>query len=68
VQPQFAVAHSTGAFHSVKDLIEKIDQYAQISNAHPFVWTAPADSRRLGISAPLNQAREPAPAYAPHVG
>jgi putative transposase len=35
-----------GTFRSVKELIEKIDQYAEISNDHaqPFVWTATADS------------------------
>ena len=35
-----------GTFRSVKELIEKIDQYAGTSNnhAHPFVWTATADS------------------------
>ena len=35
-----------GTFRSVKELVEKIDQYVQTSNthAHPFVWTATADS------------------------
>jgi putative transposase len=35
-----------GTFRSVKELIEKIDQYAETSNDHaqPFVWTATADS------------------------
>ena len=35
-----------GTFRSVKELIEKIDQYVQTSNNHaqPFVWTATADS------------------------
>jgi putative transposase len=35
-----------GTFRSVKELIEKIDQYVQTSNtqAQPFVWTATADS------------------------
>ena len=35
-----------GTFRSVKELVEKIDQYVQSSNAHaqPFVWTATADS------------------------
>jgi transposase len=35
-----------GTFRSVKELIEKIDQYVQTSNSHaqPFVWTATADS------------------------
>jgi putative transposase len=35
-----------GTFRSVKELIEKIDQYVQNSNRHPhpFVWTATADS------------------------
>ena len=35
-----------GTFRSVKELVEKIDRYAQNSNhqARPFVWTATADS------------------------
>ena len=35
-----------GTFRSVKELVEKIDQYARTSNtqAHPFTWTATADS------------------------
>jgi putative transposase len=35
-----------GTFRSVKELVEKIDQYVQTSNHHaqPFVWTATADS------------------------
>jgi putative transposase len=35
-----------GTFRSVKELVEKIDQYVRISNthAHPFTWTATADS------------------------
>jgi len=35
-----------GTFRSVKELVEKIDQYVQTSNnqARPFVWTATADS------------------------
>jgi putative transposase len=35
-----------GTFRSVKELVEKIDQYVQSSNthAHPCVWTATADS------------------------
>jgi putative transposase len=35
-----------GTFRSVKELIEKIDQYVRASNtnAHPFAWTATADS------------------------
>src|SRR3984893_15023046 len=35
-----------GTFRSVKELIEKIDQYVQTSNNHaqPFAWTATADS------------------------
>jgi putative transposase len=35
-----------GTFRSVKELVEKIDQYVQSSNRHaqPFVWTATADS------------------------
>src|SRR6202790_1465123 len=35
-----------GSFRSVKDLVTKIDQYVQSSNAHaqPFAWTATADS------------------------
>src|SRR5258706_770327 len=35
-----------GTFRSVKELVEKIDQYVQTSNSHarPFVWTATADS------------------------
>ena len=35
-----------GTFRSVKELVEKIDQYAETSNDHaqPFVWTATADS------------------------
>ena len=35
-----------GTFKSVKDLIEKIEQYVRAYNthAHPFVWTATADS------------------------
>jgi putative transposase len=35
-----------GTFRSVKELIEKIEQYVQTSNtqAQPFVWTATADS------------------------
>src|ERR1700686_3336759 len=35
-----------GTFRSVKELVEKIDQYVQASNtyAQPFVWTATADS------------------------
>ena len=35
-----------GTFRSVKELVEKIDQYVQNSNRHPhpFVWTASADS------------------------
>jgi len=35
-----------GTFRSVKELIEKIDQYVQNSNSHaqPFAWTATADS------------------------
>src|ERR1700682_6192545 len=35
-----------GTFRSVKELVEKIDQYVQTSNNHaqPFVWTATADS------------------------
>ena len=35
-----------GTFRSVKELIEKIDQYVETSNDHaqPFVWTATADS------------------------
>jgi transposase len=35
-----------GTFRSVKELVEKIAQYAQNSNrqAQPFVWTATADS------------------------
>jgi putative transposase len=35
-----------GSFRSVKELIEKIDQYVRASNthAHPFAWTATADS------------------------
>jgi putative transposase len=35
-----------GAFRSVKERVEKIDQYVQSSNAHaqPFDWTATADS------------------------
>lgn len=35
-----------GTFRSVKDLVEKIDQYVQNSNHHaqPFVWIATADS------------------------
>jgi putative transposase len=42
-----------GTFRSVKELVEKIDQYFQTSNHHaqPFVWTATADSsgvRRVG--------------------
>jgi putative transposase len=34
-----------GTFRSVKELVEKIDQYVQNSNRHPhpFVWTATAD-------------------------
>jgi putative transposase len=35
-----------GKFSSVKELVEKIDDYAQNSNRHaqPFVWTAAEDS------------------------
>ena len=35
-----------GTFRSVKELVEKIDQYVLASNTHarPFVWTATADS------------------------
>ena len=35
-----------GSFHSVKDLMAKIDHFVQTSNktARPFVWTATADS------------------------
>jgi hypothetical protein len=35
-----------GTFSSVKELVEKTDDYAQNSNrqAQPFVWTATADS------------------------
>jgi putative transposase len=35
-----------GTFRSVKELVEKIDQYVQTSNNHtqPFLWTATADS------------------------
>jgi len=35
-----------GTFRSVKELVEKIDDYVQNSNKHaqPFVWTATADS------------------------
>jgi putative transposase len=35
-----------GTFSSVKDLVEKIDDYVPNSNRHaqPFVWTATADS------------------------
>jgi putative transposase len=35
-----------GTFRSVKELVEKIDQYVQTSNSHaqPFAWTATADS------------------------
>ena len=35
-----------GTFRSVKELVEKIDQYVRASNtyAQPFVWTATADS------------------------
>jgi putative transposase len=35
-----------GTFRSVKELVEKIDQYVRTSNTHaqPFVWTATADS------------------------
>ena len=35
-----------GTFRSVKELVQKIDQYVHASNAHaqPFVWTATADS------------------------
>jgi putative transposase len=35
-----------GTFRSVKELVEKIDQYVQASNTHarPFLWTATADS------------------------
>jgi putative transposase len=35
-----------GTFRSVKELIEKIDNFVQTSNPHarPFVWTATADS------------------------
>ncbi len=35
-----------GTFRSVKELVEKIDQYVKTSNnpAQPFVWTATADS------------------------
>jgi len=35
-----------GTFRSVKELVEKIDDYVQNSNrrAKPFVWTATADS------------------------
>ena len=35
-----------GTFRSVKELVEKIDQYVKNSNHHaqPFVWTATADS------------------------
>src|ERR1700674_796564 len=35
-----------GSFRSVKELVEKIDQYVRVSNthAHPFTWTATADS------------------------
>ena len=35
-----------GTFRSVKELVEKTDQYVRASNtnAHPFIWIAPADS------------------------
>jgi putative transposase len=35
-----------GTFRSVKELVQKIDQYVHSSNTHaqPFVWTATADS------------------------
>jgi putative transposase len=35
-----------GTFRSVKELVEKIDQYVRATNTHaqPFVWTATADS------------------------
>jgi putative transposase len=35
-----------GSFRSVKELVEKIDQYVRASNTHalPFTWTATADS------------------------
>src|ERR1700691_403561 len=35
-----------GSFRTVKELIQKIDQYAETSNDHaqPFIWTATADS------------------------
>jgi transposase len=35
-----------GTFRSVRELVEKIDQYVHASNTHaqPFVWTATADS------------------------
>ncbi len=35
-----------GTFRSVKELVEKIDQYVRASNthAHPFTWTATAES------------------------
>ena len=35
-----------GTFRSVKELVEKINQYVRTSNthAHPFTWTATADS------------------------
>ena len=46
VQPDYATGHSPRDICSVKELIEKIDQYVQTSNNHaqPFVWTATADS------------------------
>jgi putative transposase len=37
---------SESGFRSVKDLVEKIDQYVRTSNTHaqPFIWAATADS------------------------
>jgi putative transposase len=41
-----AQAIRRGTFRSVKERVEKIDQYVQTSNNHaqPLVWTAAADS------------------------
>ena len=33
-----------GTFHSVQELVAKIDDFVRSSPARPFVWTATADS------------------------
>jgi hypothetical protein len=57
VQPDYATSHSSRDVRSVKELVEKIDQYVQTANSHaqPFVWSATTESIFAKVQRPCER-------------